>query len=285
VACGLINSNLWLQFGCFALSAFAMLMLNNTNALIRIYSRMVSCSFLVLSCMACFLFPSVVGGISQLLFITAYLILFFTYQDTNSPGTTYYGFLSLGLATLAWVHLFFFIPFFWLLMLTNLQSLSWRTFFASLFGVATPYVLLLSWGFYSNNLTPFIDHFSPLFNLHMPFDMSILTINQMVTFIFLVVMAIVGALHFWSTSYLDKFRIRKIYGLFIKMDIAVFFLILLQPQHYDHLIRLGIINTAPLVAHFFALTNSKLSNLTFIAATVFILLFTAYNIWMSSLQF
>ena len=111
---------------------------------------MVSCSFLVLSCMACFLFPSVVGGISQLLFITAYLILFFTYQDTNSPGTTYYGFLSLGLATLAWVHLFFFLfHFFWLLMLTNLQSLSWRTFFASLFGVATPYVLLLSWGFFS----------------------------------------------------------------------------------------------------------------------------------------
>ena len=170
-------------------------------------------------------------------------------------------------------------------MLTNLQSLSWRTFFASLYGIATPYVLVLSWAIYLNDLTPIIDHFSPLFNLHMPFDMSTLSINQMITFIFLVAMAIVGALHFWHTSYLDKFRIRQIYSLFIRMDIAVFFLILLQPQHYDHLIRLGIINTAPLVAHFFALTNTKLSNLTFVATTIFILLFTAYNIWMPSLPF
>lgn len=280
--CGLLQNNLWVQFVSFALSTFAMLMLSNTNALIRVYSRMVSSSFLILSCMVCFLFPSITGGISQLFFITAYLALFFTYQDTNSPGLTYYGFLSLSLASLAWVHCFFLIPLFWLLMLTNLQSFSWRSFFASILGLATPYWIAASWCLYTRDFTPFTDHFSPLTVFHVPFDLSILDTSQTVTIIILVVITVVGAFHFWHTSYLDKFRIRQLYSLFIRMDFAVFLLILLQPQHYDHLLRLAIVNTAPLAAHFFALTHSKLSNLTFIGVSLFVLLFTAYNIWMSS---
>ena len=50
---GFVQENWWIQFGCFALAAFLMLELNNVNALIRIYSRMVSCSFLALLHRAC----------------------------------------------------------------------------------------------------------------------------------------------------------------------------------------------------------------------------------------
>lgn len=260
-------------------------MLNNTNALIRVYSRMVSSTFLILSCMVCFLFPSIPGGFSQLFFIATYLILFFTYQDQNSPGITFYAFLCYGLATFASVHLFFLLPLLWVLMLTNLQSLSWRTFCASLFGVTTPYWIVACWGIYQKDLSFFADHFLPLGYFHTPFDLSLLDASQKAAFAIIVVMAIVSTLHFWHTSFLDKYRIRQLYGLFIRVDLVVFFLIFLQPQHYDLLIRLAVINTAPLIAHFFALTNSRLSNLTFILVFISILSLTAYNIWMSSSLF
>ena len=43
---------------CMLFSTFLMMELNNTNALIRIFSRMVSCSYMALTTMATFLFVS-----------------------------------------------------------------------------------------------------------------------------------------------------------------------------------------------------------------------------------
>ncbi len=285
ILCGLFPQNMWIQAGCFGLTTFCMLMLNNTNALIRIYSRMVSSAFLILSCMLCFLFNSVAGNVSQLFFAASYLILFFTYQDTNSPGFTYYGFLLFGLATIASVHLLYLLPVLWILMVTNLQSFSWRTFMASLMGVATPYWVVFCLGVYQQDLSFFVNHFQPFIEFHTPFNLSILDINRKIILFFLVVMAIVSTLHFWQTSYLDKFRIRMLYGLFIRMDFALFLYIILQPQLYDILIRLLIINTAPLIAHFFALTKSKFTNILFIIVMLAVGCFTAYNVWMSSSLF
>ena len=56
--------------------------------------------------------------------------------------------------------------------------------------------------------------------------------------------------------------------------------ILLQPQHYDVLIRILIINTAPLVGHFLALTHTRQTNIVFFVIIVATLIVTGYNLWM-----
>ena len=48
---GLLQGNWWIQFAIFAVCTYLMVELNNANALLRIYSRMVSCTFVVLSCL------------------------------------------------------------------------------------------------------------------------------------------------------------------------------------------------------------------------------------------
>ena len=273
---------MWVQAGCMAVSTFLMLQLNSINALLRIYSRMVSCMFLVLSCMVCYLFPSVEGGMTQMFFIATYLTLFSSYQDQNSPGITFYGFLCFGLASLASVHVLFLLPVLWVLMMTNLQSLSWRTFLASVIGVSLPYLVAFCWGVFQQDLQFIYDHFLPLADLHTPFNLSVLTGSQKISIAVLIVLGTISTIHFWQNSYLDKYRIRMLYGLFIRMDVVVLFLIFLQPQYYDPLMQLAIVNTAPLIAHFFTLSNSRVSNITFIVSCIAILTFTAYNIWMSS---
>ena len=52
VAVGLLVSNIWVEFAFTAMSTLLMVELNNRNALMRTYSRMVSCSFLALMTMA-----------------------------------------------------------------------------------------------------------------------------------------------------------------------------------------------------------------------------------------
>ena len=283
--CGLVKEGWWIQFGCFILSTYMMVELNNSNALIRIYSRMVSSAFIMLICAACFLFGSIHGAISQVCVIVTYLILFHTYQDKQSTGLTYYAFLFTGLASLAFVHILFFVPFLWLLMSTHLQSFSWRTFFASVMGVITPYWFGGCWLIYQEDFEPVTDHFRQLAEFQFPFDYSLLSASQIITFFFIVIIATIGTIHYWRTSYNDKIRIRQLYGIFIWMDALSILFVCLQPQHYDSLIRLMIINTAPLIAHFIALTQTRVTNITFHILYLTAIVLTAYNLWMSSFLF
>ena len=137
--CGLVSDGLWLQFACFAISSFLMVELNNGNALIRIYSRMVSCSFIVMVCMSTFLLQSAIAMLLSICVVMSLILIFLTYQDKSSMGHTFYSFLSMGLATLIDVNIFFFAPVMWIAMFFYLQSLTLRTFIASLLGLLCPY--------------------------------------------------------------------------------------------------------------------------------------------------
>lgn len=283
--CGLITQQWWLQFGCFAISTYLMVELNNVYALIRIYSRMVSCTFLVLACCGCFLFPSLRGAILQLCFIGCIIILFHSYQDKQSVGTTYYGFLMLGLASMAFAHIVFLIPILWILMATNLQSLSWRTFGASLLGLLTPYWVSVCWFIYQENFTPLFRHFEGLAAFEFPFDYSSLSICQISYYILIVILTLTGVVHYIRRHQGDKIRIRLLYGFFAWMDITCLVFLAIQPQHYDALIRIATVCTSPLLAHFIALTHTKVTNIAFFVITGTILLLTGYTIWTVSSLF
>ncbi|MBF1445216.1 MAG: hypothetical protein HXN53_05535, partial [Prevotella nigrescens] len=82
---------------CMLFSTFLMMELNNTNALIRIFSRMVSCCYMALTTMATFLFVSMRAASVALCIVGSYTCLFRCYQDRRSQGWVFYAFLCLGL--------------------------------------------------------------------------------------------------------------------------------------------------------------------------------------------
>lgn len=275
----------WVQFACFLLSAYLMVELNNSNALIRIYSRMVSCSFLVLTCAACFHFASMAGAIVQLCFIAAYTMLFRCYQDKQSVGWTYYAFLCIGLASTASVHILYYVPLLWAMMSFQLTSFSWRTFSASLLGLATPYWFFLPFALFMGNYERIGTHFAEFVQLQFSLKFYQLTVNQLLLFIFVVALALTGIIHYWRNSYSDNIRIRQFFGCFTGMAIATIIFILLQPQHYDVLIRILIINVSPLIAHFISLTRTRITNIAFYAICITAVVLTFLNLWMPSLTF
>lgn len=283
--CGLISQQWWVQFGCFAFSTYLMAEMNNINALIRIYSRMVSCTFLMLMCCICFLFPSQRGALFQLCIISSMVVLFYGYQDNQSVGITYYAYLLLGIGSVAFIQVVFFLPLLWILMLTNLQSLSWRTFFASLLGFITPYWIGICWMVFQNDFTPMISHFMQLTEFEMPYDYSSLTTNQIASYVLIVLLTLTGIVHYIRRHQGDKIRIRLLFGFFSWIDIVCLVFIALQPQYYDMLIRISIICTAPLLAHFIALTSTKVTNVAFITILCLTILLTGYNIWTASSLF
>ena len=283
--CGMLTNHWWWQIGCFAVTTYLMVQLNNTNVLIRIFSRMVSSAFLALSCTACFLFP-VLREAVMITFLTAFtLLLFHTYQDKKAVGLTYYAFLLFGVASIAYVHVLFFLPLIWLLMITNIMSMSWRTWVASLLGLVTPYWFGSIWLLYQKSYTLAIEHFSALTVFEEPFNLYGITDSQKATLALVILLAIIGAIHFIHKNFLDKIRIRMYYGFFMWMDLAALVFLLLQPQHFNAMLLIMIVNTSPLIAHFVALTSTKITNIAFLVLSAITFLLTVYNIWITSSLF
>ena len=284
---GLFPQQWWLQFACFVVATYLMVELNNSNALIRIYSRSVSAAFIILSCMACFLFPSFEGAIVQLCLVASLLTLFRTYQDKTAVGLVFYTFVILSIGTLVKVHTIWFIPVYWIVMTFFVYSMSIRTFLASLLGILLPYWCLLAWILwrYVGDFSFLQHHFEPLGAFEIPFDYTTIGLPRILTFAFLVCLFLTGLIHYLRTSFNDKIRIRQIYYSLAFMDVVAMAFLILQPQHDDLLLRLVIITTSPLIGHFVSLTRTRLTNIAFCVILGLALILTAYNLWTSSFIF
>lgn len=266
-------------FVLLVVSSLMMAELNNSYSLIRIYSRMVSCSFLVMTSMCLRLFPSTEVVVVQLTFIAFLLLIWRAYQNPGAVGWVFYAFLALGVSSIVFPKALLFVPVLWVLMGTNVLCLSARTLLASILGLLTPYWFFAAWLFYTNDLGMLAGHFASVVSFQPLFQFNGIDIHHLLTFGFILLVAVIGATHFLIYSYQDRIRIRLIYETFIVLDACCVIFALLQPQHFNELLGMAIVNTSPLIGHFLALTHSRLSNITSISIALIAFAITLFNLW------
>lgn len=282
-----------------AIGTFLMLIMNNSNALIRIYSRMVSCSYIVLNVMLTAVFagyqPSEPWGcipgivhcdIVQLCLIASYLIIFNAYQDKKSQGHAFYAFLLIGIAGLFFVQILLFIPLLWLLMARNMMAFSPKICAASLLGAALPYWFATAYCAATGDMMPLFDHFSGMIRLCTMAELSVavgeMPINTLASLAFILLLTVTGIVHFVRNSYKDKIRTRMIFEMLISVSIFAIALLLWQPQHTLMLTAILTVGASVLIGHFIALTNTRVTNIAFILITVTAIALTAFNIYGST---
>lgn len=282
---GLATAGWWPQLACYTASVYLLAELSNTNALLRIRSRIISCSFIALSCMASMLFGSLTGNLSLLFFVLALLLLFSTYQNGQAVGRVFYAFIFLGGASMMHVQTLWLVPAIWVLMATQLLAFNWRVWLSSVIGLLTPYWFLSLWFIYTQDFTPLADHLSGLWAIGVPFDYSDVTVGQVAIYALTLGLMLTGIVHFWHRSYEDKIRIRLLYGFFTYLGLLALLVVAIQPQYFDPFIRVAFICASPLVGHFIALSSTRITNIAVIVIVVLMLLITILNLWMPSLSF
>lgn len=275
---GLFDKDHWIQLTILALSTLLMVVLNNKNSLIRVFSRLISCTFLTFSLMIPQLMESINGGIVQVLFIMTLMLLFSAYQDRWATGTILYAFICIGLISTQFIQILFFLPLLWTLMFTILQAGSLRTLVASILGTILPYWF---WGTYcitTGTYDVILDHvasiksFAPLFE-------GLTAPKLLVPIIFFTLLGTVGIIHFLRYAYADSIKTRMFYNVLILLFFSSIILIIIQPQHSIFLLRMAIICVAPFVAHYFTFTNSMITNIFFYVTLVVTLALTILNTW------
>ena len=150
----------------------------------------------------------------------------------------------------------------------------------SILGIITPYWFAAGYYAYTDTLDDLLNHFIEFINYKELFDYSQVTVHEVVNLIFLVILGIIGTIHFLHTSYADKIRTRMIYDSFILMDVLSLIFIILQPQHGKELGGIMIVNTAPLIAHFSTFTKGKITNIMFITILVAMALILLFNLFL-----
>ena len=274
---GLVSHHLWPQVACYSVAVYLMVELSNAQALLRVRSRMVSSMFILLSCTAPFLFPSLVSTVVLLCFVASFLLLFPTYQAPWSVGQVFYAFVPIGVATMFFVQALWYVPLLWVLMATQLQSLSWRTWLSSHIGLLTPYWFALVWFIYIHDFTPLASHFAQLADIRVA--LSGFSLTRLLPVLYVVVLAAVGMVHFWQYSYEERIRVRLLYGLFAALTLFTLAAVALQPLHYDVLMPLCFFFASPIVAHLFTFTRGRLSNILFFVAIGIGVAIVAYNLF------
>jgi putative membrane protein len=164
-------------------------------------------------------------------------------------------------------------------MHTRLQATSFRNYVSSIFGLILPNLVALGIILYQGEWQTVSRHFGELFAFGSIANYWLLSANQFITGAWILLCALIGTVHYLHKRHSDSIRTRMLYSFFIQMNTLSIIFLCLQPQHFDALLGIIIASTAPLIAHFFALTNTKFTNFTFkflalgtIAITVFNLL-------------
>lgn len=253
--------DVWPQLLSWLVAVWLMAEINNRNTLLREYSRMVSCSFIALTCMAGGLFSDLEGCLLGTGAVLTVALLLATYQDRGSLGLSYTISLLIAAGSLRQVWLLALVPVVWALMAFCMQSLSFRGLFASVLGLLTPYWIALPYIIYTSAWPAAAAHFTDILLTPFPADYSALPTSQVACYLWTVLLGLIGTCHFLATRYSDKVRARLIYYTFITLFLFTAVAVALFPCFYCVLMRLLIITVSPLIAHFLALSNNRFTNI------------------------
>lgn len=274
-----LQQNRWLQLGSLLLTSYLFIELNISNSLIRIRSRMVSSTFLVLYSAFPVLFGSPHSNFLFVCLTAFFLIIFSSYQSPQAKGLYYLAFLLIGLCSMVDIKILFFVPFLWILCATQLQSLSWQTWGTSVVGLLTPYWLFTPLLFRQDYRDLAIAHIDEIKHFSTFFDLSVLTFPQLMTLALIISLSVVSITHLWQKAYEDRIQTRQYYGFFVTLFLLASAFFIIQPALYQLSLPIIIVCASPIIAHFIALTSSKATNLLFITAVILLIVLTIISLF------
>lgn len=277
----------------FSVSTALMVELNNRNALMRQYSRMVSCAYVVMMMMCPWLLTDIAALAVQLCLLASLSLLFTTYQRRLDMGRKYWAYLFVGVASLLWPPVIVVTPLLWIGEGAFLMSFSPKALAASVLGLVTPWWIAVPVVWYaglSDKILEWLQGFVPDFSAtSVATEMPTAQVGMIAVLSFLALLLFIGIVHFFRQSYADKIQVRMLYQFFTMLAVvlAVVIAAAMALPHFSIIpyglateianfsLSLEIVCLAPFVAHFVTFTSSRLTNITTVCLLIIALLLTA----------
>lgn len=256
----------WGTFVVLMLTAYVLVEMNNRNQLLRVRSRMVSSVWLILAASIPLLQTFGEGQIAATAMVVAYFMLFRTYQKTGCEADSFHYALMLGVGSLFLPQLICCLPLFLWHQMVFLRSMTFRTLCAAIVGCIFPYLVVGGYMLLTDDFSYLIEWWQYI-HIWQPISQEAykqLSVTQIADWVLVSFLSMLGLLHYLSSSYNDKIQVRMFLYILCMQWFVLELFVCLQPRHLDDYMPLFAVTGAPLIAHYFALTHSWISNLVFI---------------------
>lgn len=209
--------------------------------------------------------------------ILAIYQLFISYHEPQAKSNAYNAALLIGIGSLLWIHILWFIPLFWVGMY-NFRTLNLRTFLASLLGVGTVYWFLLGWCIWFADFTPFTIPFATLFRLNLLMPAGIGLVDW-IGILLMASLTTISAINIITHEYEDTLRTRQFLSFLILMAICTFAMYFLYEQASEEFLETACIPASILIAHFFTVMRGRIIFWTFYSSIVIFIVLLILRLW------
>ena len=277
------NLSAIVAFALAALSTYIVIETANVFALLRIRSSMIATVWVVCISMMSSLHSFSEAWVAVPALAGSYYIMFLTYQQHEPVIHVFHTFLLLGIASLAIPQLLVFAPLYYWYLLVFLRSLTWRGLWAGLVGLTLPMCFVVGWSIVSDDYSflwsrieclihtdLFVAaHYGRMLSYREP---------QALGFALMSLLALTGIVHYLRNYYNDKIRTRMFLYIYVMQTVASWLLVVAMPDRYSLLAPVLMLGASTMIAHFFALTGSILSNLFFCLTLILTLMLFTLNL-------
>lgn len=240
----------------------------NAYSLLRVRTLMTSSVWMASMALMPFTHSHTDGMMAALSIAGSIYVMLRTYQKHEPVVDVFHTFLLLGCATIALPELVVLVPCYYWYLLVFMRSLSWRSIWAGVVGLALPPSFLLGWSILAGELPFFRSKAEELFRLpwfRASDYASLLQWHNPLT-LHLVLVSLLSAcaiVHFLRTYCQDKIRTRMQLYVLTMQTLVCWLLVLCLPSRFALQAPVLMLSACALIAHFFTLTSTILSNLFF----------------------
>ena len=283
-AAGLVSRKLWIPLLLTGFSTYLIAEMNTRNTLLRIRSRMMSCVFLWLATMQATIAVRWQTTVIQTLTGLCIYLLLFCYKDKKEVPSIFCIALIISIGSIIWTPFLYFLPIVIFLLCVPLYAISFKAVSAIVMGIILPYWTLIPYFVYKENTDWIKNHIAPLHDVSVLFDYSSVKVGHLVCYAILIILMLIGWIHFVRTAYKDKIKTRNLYDVIITLSIFFALIIPIAPAYADYTLTMLAVVVSPLAAHYFSLTNTKLTNIVFIITLIIIAMVSIMAIYTPYLE-
>lgn len=258
--------------------------MSNGNALMRVRTWMVPSIFLIMSgaIFSLHALRPVQAGVFLYAFSQYYLLK--SYQEYHAERFIVISFMFLGAASIFYPRLIYLSILYDVSMLVQLRAFMPRTILAGLFGLIVPIELYVGFLFLTGDPMQIYNYVNAVIsfeNLAIPKW----SLTEMVNLGFVVLLFLIGCIHYSHTNFNDKIRTRMYFYIVILQTAGLLALLAAHPLDYDELLPFIVMESSPVVGHYLVFSRGKAGTVFFVLIILLIIVVAAFNIWSTSLHF
>lgn len=222
-------------------------------------------------------FPFKSTSLGVFCLIGAMYQLFTSYHDPESREKAYSAALLMGIGSLLWIHLLWFLPLFWMGMY-RFRSLTPRTFAASLLGVLTVYWLLFGWCVWQRDFSFLTGPIGILADIH-PFMADGIVLRDWMGILLIIALTLAASARIILGDEGNSLRSRQSLSFLVLMFVWALGLYFLYEETPEEFIETACIPASLLISHLFSVSRGKFMFYLFIVSTLALVFIFCNRLW------